>query len=252
MNCMKLIEMTQPEVERQLSDNGLIVIPTGSVEQHGPHLPMGTDHYAIEAIAERVAAKLGALLVPFPAVGVTPFHMSFAGTISLKNDTFMNLFKDICRSLFGHGARKVVVVNWHEGNTPALNTACMDLQIEYPEILFVISQACYVGQQLYLDISDLTHAGLLEVLPVLGYRPDLVHLERATNPSPAAQAQKMDTLRRRREAHPIIPDIRMMYETGWYGDLSKASESLAEQFLERVSEAVVDGVRDSIEKMTNT
>lgn len=249
MKCKRLIEMAQPEVEKELSEKGLLVIPTGSVEQHGPHLPMGTDYYAIDAVAERVAARLDGLLVPFPAVGVTPFHMGFAGTISLTNETFMGLFKDICRSLFRHGARQAVVVNWHEGNTPALNTACMDLQIEYPEVVFVISQACYVGQQLFREVSDLTHAGLLEVLPVLGRRPDLVHLERADNPSPLEKAQKMDALRRRREAHPIIPDIRMMYETGWYGDLSRADRDLAETFLERVSEAVTEGVLDSLEQM---
>jgi hypothetical protein len=59
----------------------------------------------------------------------------------------------------------------------------------------------------------------------------------------------MDALRRRREAYPIIPDVRIMYESGWYGDLSPVSEELAEELLERVSGSVVESVRQTLEEM---
>ena len=244
-----LLELTQPEVEEQLNEHGLVLIPTGSVEQHGPHLPLGTDFYCIMAITERVAEKMGGLLVPFPQVGITPFHMSFAGTISFSQETFMQVFKDICESLIRHKARKVIVVNWHEGNTGAINTVCARLQAEYPKVIFIISQACYIAQQLYKGEADLTHAGALEVLPVLGYRPDLVHLDRATNPSPPERAKKLDALRRRREAYPIIPDIKIMYPTGWYGDLSIVSPQKAEELLQRVADSVVHNVQETLSEM---
>lgn len=244
-----MLELTQPEVEKELLEHGVVIIPTGSVEQHGPHLPLGTDYYAVEAISLRVADKLGGLVAPFPHVGITPFHMGFAGTISFSQETFMQIFKDICDSLIRHKARKVIVVNWHEGNTGAINTICARLQVEYPEVVFIISQACYIAEQLYKHESGLTHAGALEVLPVLGYRPDLVHLERATNPSPEERARKMDALRRRREAYPIIPDIRIMYPTGWYGSLEIVSPEKAEEFLERVSDNVVSSVLEALRAM---
>lgn len=248
LKSRRMLELTQPEVEKELAENGLVIIPTGSVEQHGPHLPLGTDYYAIEAICERVAEKMGGLLVPFPHVGVTPFHMSFAGSITFSQETFMQVLKDICDSLIRHKARKIVIVNWHEGNTGAINTICGRLQVEYPEVTFVISQACYIAEKLYSDIG-LNHAGALEVLPVMGYRPDLVHLERATNPSPVDRAKKMDALRRRREAYPIIPDIRIMYPTGWYGDLSICTPENAEIFLEKVSDHVVAAVEETLKEM---
>ncbi|KJS84320.1 MAG: creatininase [Peptococcaceae bacterium BICA1-8] len=244
----RMLELTQPEVEKELNEHGLVIIPTGSVEQHGPHLPLGTDYYAIEAIAERVAAKMGGLLVPFPHVGVTPFHMSFAGSITFSQETFMQVFKDICDSLIKHNANKIVVVNWHEGNTGAINTICARLQVEYPNVIFIISQACYIAEKLYSDVG-LNHGGALEVLPVQGYRPELVHLERATNPSPKDRAKKMDALRRRREAYPIIPDIRIMYPTGWYGDLEICTPENAEIFLEKVSDHVVASVQETLKEM---
>jgi len=244
----KMLELTQPEVEKELNENGLVIIPTGSVEQHGPHLPLGTDYYAIEAICERVAKKMGGLLVPFPHVGVTPFHMSFAGSITFSQETFMQVFKDICDSLIKHKAKKIVVVNWHEGNTGAINTICARLQVEYPDVVFVISQACYIAEKLYSDVG-LNHGGALEVLPVMGYRPELVHLDRATNPSPVERAKKMDALRRRREAYPIIPDIRIMYPTGWYGDLEICTPENAEIFLEKISDHVVASVEETLKEM---
>src|SRR5690554_5548364 len=195
----RMLELAQPEVEKELEENGMVIIPTGSVEQHGPHLPLGTDFYAIEAICERVAQKMGGLIVPFPHVGVTPFHMTFAGSITFSQETFMQILKDICDSLIRHKARKVIIVNWHEGNTAAINTICARLQVDYPEVVFVISQACYIAEKLYSEVG-LNHAGALEVLPVMAYRPELVHLDRATNPSPVDRAKKMDALRRRREA----------------------------------------------------
>ena len=89
----------------------------GSVEQHGPHLPCGTDYLASLVIGQKVAELVDALLVPFCPIGVTPFHMSFAGTLTLQPQTFIAVVEDICASLAHHGAKRVVFLNWHEGNT---------------------------------------------------------------------------------------------------------------------------------------
>ena len=70
-----LLKMTQPEAEVILKRSGLAILPMGSVEQHGPHLPCGTDYLASLVIGQEVADKVDALLVPFCPIGVTPFHM---------------------------------------------------------------------------------------------------------------------------------------------------------------------------------
>lgn len=239
--------LTRYEIESHLDENGLVVVPTGSVEQHGPHLPVGTDAYAVEEIAERVATELDGLLVPFGDLGVTPFHADMAGAIHLRTETFMALFRDVCESLVEQGADKVVVVNWHEGNTSAIETAATRLQQEYPEVRFVISQASYAAQELYEDLHDLTHGGPLEVLPVLEAEPDLVHLDRATDASDEEHASRMDELRRNRRAYPIIPDVRIMYPSGWYGDLSVVDESMATEFVERVAETCAADIAETLD-----
>lgn len=243
--------LTRYEVADRLEERGLVVIPTGSVEQHGPHLPVGTDTYVVRAVAKRVAARLDGLYVPFSAFGVTPFHADMAGAIDLSEETMMALFEDVCESLIEQGADAVVVVNWHEGNTAALDTAARRLQREHRDVRFVFSHANYAAQERYGDRHDLTHGGPLEVLPVLGTRPGLVHLDRGTDPSDEEHASMMDALRRNRRAYPVIPDVRIMYPTGWYGDLDVVNDIDPEAFLEEVAADCAEDVADTLDVLTD-
>ncbi|TGE39109.1 creatininase family protein [Desulfosporosinus fructosivorans] len=243
-----LLEITQPEAEEILKRSQLVIIPTGSVEQHGPHLPCGTDHYAIMAIARKVAIGLDGLLLPFSHTGVTPFHASFAGTLTLRQETYVSLLTDTATSVIRHGAKKIVFVNWHEGNTTSINYAASQLQKDY-QVSCVVAQACYIAEQLYKDEADLTHAGALEVLPVLAYCPDFVKLDRATNPSPYEVAKEVDALRRSKSVYPLLKDIRQIAPTGWYGDLKIVSQEKAVELVERVSAEVVRATKQVFERM---
>lgn len=236
-----LLEITQPEAEEILKRSQLVIIPTGSVEQHGPHLPCGTDHYAIMAVARKVAEGLDGLLLPFSHAGITHFHASFPGTITLSQETYVGLIMDTAASVIRHGAKRIVFVNWHEGNTPAINHAAVKLQQQY-DVRCVVAQACYVAAQLYQDEAELTHAGALEVLPVLAYRPELLKLERATNPSPYEAAKEMDALRRSKTVYPLLADIKQIAPTGWYGDLDIVNKEKAAEFIDRVTGEVVQSV----------
>ncbi|NIR41142.1 MAG: creatininase family protein, partial [Actinobacteria bacterium] len=80
----------------------------GSIEQHGPHLPCGTDTMAGELIGRALAERLGALYVPFGPYGVTPIHAGHPGTISLRRSTFEALLTDICDELIAMGIRRLV------------------------------------------------------------------------------------------------------------------------------------------------
>src|SRR5262245_66185422 len=83
------IDLTQPEIAAQLHRNPLVILPAGSVEQHGPHLPAGTDIYAANVLSHAVAARMDALVLPGGPLGVTPMHMPFEATITLTPDTYM-------------------------------------------------------------------------------------------------------------------------------------------------------------------
>ncbi|MFQ5861486.1 MAG: creatininase family protein, partial [Dehalococcoidia bacterium] len=231
--------------ETVLKQSGMALIPLGSVEQHGPHLPCGTDYLAILAITRRAAQQLQALLVPLGPLGVTPFHMAFAGTVTLRSQTLISLLEDVCTSLVHHGAKKLALVNWHEGNTAAMNLAATAVRQQH-DIRLVVVQACYIAEELFGREVGLTHGGTLEALGVLACHPELVHLERATNPSPMEHAARLDALRRRRTSYPILGDIRQMYPTGWYGPHVEVTPERAEQFLEGVAEAVARQVRETL------
>ncbi|WP_338824112.1 creatininase family protein [Neomoorella humiferrea] len=243
-----LLEITQPEAETILKRSRLAIIPTGSVEQHGPHLPCGTDHYAIMVIARRVAAELDGLLLPFSHAGVTPFHSSFAGTLTLRQETYINLLMDVAASVIKHGAKRILILNWHEGNTASINYAASQLQQQY-DVRCVVAQACYIAAQLYQDEAELTHAGALEALPVLAYRPELVKLERANNPSPYEAAKEMDALRRSKTVYPLLVDIRQIAPTGWYGDLKIVNMNKAQEMVERVSKEIVKAVKEIFKRL---
>lgn len=243
-----LLKMTQPEAETILKRSGLAIIPMGSVEQHGPHLPCGTDYLASLVIGKKVAETVDGLLVPFCPVGVTPFHMSFAGTLTLQPRTFMAVVEDICASLAQHGAKKIVFLNWHEGNTSSMNLAAVAAQQKLGVRVLVV-QACYIAFELFGQECGLTHGGELEVLPVLAYDPSLVHLERATNGSPPEKAKKIDGLRRGRAAYPFLKDIREIAPTGWYGEPQKATEEKAKVFLDKVAQAAADYIQTTFKEL---
>jgi creatinine amidohydrolase len=243
-----LLRITQPEAEAILKRNALAILPMGSVEQHGPHLPCGTDYLASLVIAQQVAEKVDGLLLPFCPIGVTPFHMSFAGTLTLKPQTFIAVVEDVCDSIIRHGAKKIVFLNWHEGNTAAMNLAAVSVQQRHPVRVLVV-QACYIAFELFGKECGLTHGGELEVLPILAYEPSLVHLERATNPSPPERARKIDGLRRGRAGYPFLRDIREIAPTGWYGEPQNATMEKAKVFLDRVAGVAADYIQTTFKEL---
>jgi creatinine amidohydrolase len=125
----QLERMTWPEVEAALTRGvTAVLLPFGSIEQHGPHMPLDTDCFIARELANRVAEhaeREGATLLVAPTVNVTLswYHMEFPGTMRLTTDTFLRVFRDVCDSLFHHGFETVVVVNGHGGNVAALTVA---------------------------------------------------------------------------------------------------------------------------------
>lgn len=238
MATTRFIELSQPEIKAALERNPLVLVPLGSVEQHGPHLPTGTDFYASQVIAEAVAERLDGLVLPFSPIGVTPMHMPYAGTLSVSADLFQRLLVEVVGSAASHGARQVALINWHEGNIPAIALAAETLHRQHG-CSVVVAQACYVAEELFGEqYGGLTHGGQIEALAVLGAHPDLVHLERVENSSDRIQGARVDDLRRTRAYQPVLRDIRTIAPTGWYGDPRGATVEQAGAFLATVAEAI--------------
>ena len=233
-----MIDLTREEIAAQLKRSPLVLLPAGSVEQHGPHLPTGTDTFAAEIIAHAVAERMDGLVIPWTPLGVTPMHAPFPGTITLSPETYMALVKEAGASMARHGARRLLVVNWHEGNSAPLAIAAEALNREHG-LSVVTCHACYVAADLYGPSSGgLTHGGEIEALAVLAYRPDLVHLDRVAGSSDAALGHKMDKLRRTKNFIPVLTDIRSIAPSGWFGKPEHATVEKGQRMLADVAEAI--------------
>ncbi len=231
-------DLTQPEIAAQFASNPLVLLPAGSVEQHGPHLPTGTDIFAANAISHAVAERMDGLVLPASPVGVTPMHMPFEGTITLTPDTYMRVVKEICVSTAQHGAKHLLILNWHEGNIPSLAIAAESLHRDFG-MTVVIVQACYVAAELYgHECNGLTHGGEIEALAVLAHRPDLVHLDRIDYSSDQLHGRSMDKLRRTRSYQPVLTDIRSIAPTGWYGKPEHATVEKGERMLNDIADSI--------------
>src|SRR5262245_12100513 len=232
------VDLTQPEIAAQLKKNPLVLLPTGSIEQHGPHLPTGTDTLAANVIAHAVAERMDGLVLPSTPLGVTPMHMPFEGTITLAPDTFMRVVIETCGSTAKHGAKSLLILNWHEGNIPSLAIAAEALHREHGLSVLTV-QACYVAEELYGKSSGgLTHGGEIEALAVLANRPDLVHLDRIDYSSDHQHGHAMDRLRRTRAFQPVLTDIRSIAPTGWFGSPQHATADKGRRMVADIADAI--------------
>ena len=117
---MYLADETWPELGSYFESESLALVPVGSTEQHGPHLPEGTDHLIGEALARAAADRSGYLCTPTVNVGVSPHHRQFHGTMSVDAPVFRDYMESLTRSLGEHGIDRVIYVNAHGGNVDHL------------------------------------------------------------------------------------------------------------------------------------
>jgi creatinine amidohydrolase len=235
-----LAAMSQPRAARALA-RGTAIVVTGSVEQHGGHLPLGTDAFAALTVAERVARRIGAPLLPLSPVGVAPYHMSWPGSLTLRPDTFVRLLVDVCEGLAAAGVSRVVIVNWHEGNTPSIRLGADEVQQKLP-VRVVVVEAHIITNSLFPDEMEFTHAGAMETAAVLAYRPSLVRLDEMTPGSRVEAGDQGHALFRRRDVFPVLRDFSEVAPDGWYGSPERVGEERAEEIFEAVADYVVENL----------
>jgi creatinine amidohydrolase len=235
-----LAAMTQPQAAAALA-KGTAIVVSGSVEQHGGHLPLGTDAYAALTVAERVAERIDAPILPLSVVGVAPYHMSWPGSLTLKPDTFMRLLVDVCEGLSAAGVTRVIIVNWHEGNTPSIRLGADQVQQRLP-LRVVVVESHIITNSLFPDEMEFTHAGAMETAAVLAYQPSLVHLDQMTTGSEVTAGNEGHALFRRRDIFPVLRDFHEVAPHGWYGSPGSVSEQRAAEIFEAVADYVVDNL----------
>ena len=167
-------------------DTTTIVIPTGAIEQHGPHLTIDTDIYNADAISRAVAQRVSnqrVLVAPPIWWGTSPHHLGFPGTISLKNETFTNILMDTVSSLKPHGFYRFLIVNGHGGNignlTASVSKIGEELGISIPALSYwqtITDVLIKVGES---EIGGMGHACEMETSLALYLRPEDVDMSQA-------------------------------------------------------------------------
>lgn len=247
MKSRSILDLTSPDVAEVLGHRGIVVLPFGSVEQHGPHLPSGTDTLAADLVATELAGILDALVVPAGQYGVTPIHAGHPGTISLRRDIFESYLANICSEMIAMGAVTLVFVNWHEGNIASLDAVATDLQTDN-DVLVVTAHACYTAQRIYTPAGgELTHGGGIETLAVMAHDPDLLRLDRVAEPTRPEGADRLDAMRRSREVYGYITDVTEIADDGWYGNPSWADHASAGDFAKTVAGEIAMAVESILE-----
>ena len=176
---MRLAELHWPEVERLDGEKIVALVPVGSMEQHGPHLPFQVDVFISSRLAEDLEKKIPELLlVPPMWAGVSAHHMDFPGSITLRPKVFIDVLHDICGSLHHHGFRRIVLLNGHGGNRSSLEVLGQELFVEFGLTVNTLAYWDLVPDLVKslkkTQSSGMGHSGELETSLMLYLAPELV------------------------------------------------------------------------------
>lgn len=175
-----LAEMTWPEAREAFSNTRLIIVPIGSMEQHGPHMPLGTDWIVAQHLGNRAGQELDAIVTPVIPIGFAAYHTDFAGTLSTTVQTLAQYVSDIVGYLVKYGATHVIFINGHGGNEPSLTQVARqyrDKGVAVADIMWW-EVAGYLNHKWAL----IGHGDILETSMMLALNPDAVDLSKARVP----------------------------------------------------------------------
>ena len=178
-----LPHMTVPEVNDFLTRSDMVIIPIGAMEQHGYHLPLGTDFINGVERCKLIAQQRDILVAPVLMAGQSPYHMGFAGTITLSAETIIQVHIEAIESLIAHGFKRFIIMNAHGGNR-ALSTLLVDkvnqttggIAVDFNDAIGPFMERSTSGDQSKLFDR---HGGTPETSSSLYLMPTLVQLNKA-------------------------------------------------------------------------
>ena len=240
--------MTWEEAKKHVEENSLVIVPVGSFEEHGPHLPLSTDSIIVEEVAKKAAAKLSeeipVVVAPTIFFGYeSPNVRKYPGTISLRIETFINLVYDYLCSLIDHGFKRILVINGHGQNYGALRVALRkiyeDKGTPVALIPLCLSLAKPVAEEYRKsELGGIMHAGELETSLMLVLRENLVDLSKAVKevPKPPSTILTADLT----APGKIFLTTWSYWKTrkGALGDPTKATKIFGEKALEKIVEEI--------------
>lgn len=181
---MKFHEMTSPQISEIDRESTLVIVPISAVEQHGPHMPTGTDFILCSSIAAAVEEQLNSqvLLTPTVWLGASAHHLRFGATITASLDNYIATLCDIACSLLDDGFQRILFLNGHGGNVDPLRVALREVQENYTGALLAGGSYWSVADDLLKEVLEgdhkfVGHACEFETSMIMHLRPELVTMD---------------------------------------------------------------------------
>jgi creatinine amidohydrolase len=242
-------EMTNPEVEAFVAKHDMVLVPTGSTEQHGPHGPLLTDVLVPTEVGRRVAERMGAAVAPSINYGLSYPHVGFTGVAHLRISTFMALVEDVAASLATMGFKRIVFLNGHYDNTYAIAYACANVAPRLPAGVQAFPINYWDGMNAdeaaeFFGPSTGLHANRGETSAVLAINPHLVDMEHAN-----AEMPPFPEVSNAAPVHTAFffsapGSVHRASQSGTWGDARESTPEFGERYLEVVSRATVRMLAD--------
>ena len=254
MRSYYLGELTWVDVKEFLKIHDVAVIPVGSCEQHGPHLPIDTDAYDAFWLSLKAAEKAQCALVAPPIYyGVSLHHMDFPGTATLSSDTLEQLAYEVASSLTKHGFRKIVFENGHGGNTHALEAAAQRVKMDVNAFVAIDTVSLIPDFiEKHVETPYDAHAGEFETSTTLANREIYVVKERIAKAVVKLPKSKYTKIGLKESGPKVSWSFRTkeLSETGVIGDPTKASKKKGEAAwnlaIERLADLLMELDRMSV------
>jgi creatinine amidohydrolase len=245
-------EMTWEDFRVGDAARWIAVLPVAAVEQHGPHLSVGTDGFIAEGYLARVFAHLPGELpvtfLPLQWIGQSDEHLAFPGTLSIGAETAMRAWIEIGESVHRAGVKKLVIVNSHGGNSAVLDLIARDLRVRLGMFAVSASWSRFgYPDGLFTDIERAhgIHGGAIETSLMLAMQPEAVKKDKAADFTPASLAMEREFARLRADRPAgfgwMAQDLN---PAGALGNASAASREKGEAAAEYGARAFVELLQD--------
>ncbi|MEX2262257.1 MAG: creatininase family protein [Bryobacteraceae bacterium] len=213
---MKLFAEMNREGLRAAAPDSLAVLPLGATEQHGPHLPTGTDYFTVESLAREAAGQASAqipiIVTPALPFGSSDHHFIFGGTLSLSTETYYRVLRELVESLVTDGFTKIFLLNGHGGNHELAQLAARDVALKQPARIaagsyWAIAWDALIEAEAHRGRRLPGHAGDFETSMMLSLRPELVPESRPHRDNPVDSDPRGSQSAYRHERHGFWREI---------------------------------------------
>ena len=238
-------EIHWPDIARSDAARWIAVLPLAATEQHGPHLPLGTDVMIGEAYLARVHELLPATVpvtfLPLQPVGISTEHIDYPGTLTLPTDVALKSWMALGESVARAGVKKLVMVTSHGGNSAAMTLVAQDLRAQHGLFVVTTSWSRFGVPDGLFSAEELRHGihgGAVETSIMLARYPHAVRKEAIADfrPSSIAIEKEYRWLSTQRPA-PFAWQAQDLHESGAAGDATKASADKGEKLIEHGARA---------------